>query len=127
MARRGLFIWILSALASSLFSQGSTDSLIHIQGVEIISSRIFIKEEAGIKETHVDSSVIQAKRSVSLSDLLSENTSVFIKNHGRGALATASFRGTAASHTQVSWNGISINSPMAGMVDFSLIPVYLID
>ena len=127
MARRGLLIWILSALASSLFSQGSTDSLIHIQGVEIISSRIFIKEEAGIKETHVDSSVIQAKRSVSLSDLLSENTSVFIKNHGRGALATASFRGTAASHTQVSWNGININSPMAGMVDFSLIPVYLID
>jgi outer membrane cobalamin receptor len=64
---------------------------------------------------------------MSLSDLLSENTSVFIKNHGRGALATASFRGTAASHTQVSWNGININSPMAGMVDFSLIPVYLID
>ncbi|MCF8365754.1 MAG: TonB-dependent receptor, partial [Bacteroidales bacterium] len=37
------------------------------------------------------------------------------------------FRGTAESHTQVSWNGININSPMAGMVDFSLIPVYIID
>ncbi len=42
-------------------------------------------------------------------------------------MATASFRGTAPSHTQVSWNGISISSPMLGMVDFSLIPVYIID
>ena len=114
-------------MGSALFAQGITDSLIHIEGVEIISSRVFIKESAGIRETHVDSSVIQNKMSVSLSDLLSESTSVFIKNHGRGALATASFRGTAASHTQVSWNGININSPLAGMVDFSMIPVYIGD
>ena len=111
----------------ALFAQGIADSLIHIEGVEIVSSRVFMKESAGIRETHVDTSVIQNKMSVSLSDLLSENTSVFIKNHGRGALATASFRGTAASHTQVSWNGININSPLAGMVDFSMIPVYIID
>ena len=114
-------------MGSALFAQGISDSLIHIEGVEIVSSRVFIKESAGIRETHVDTSVIQNKMSVSLSDLLSENTSVFIKNHGRGALATASFRGTAASHTQVSWNGININSPLAGMVDFSMIPVYIID
>ena len=114
-------------MGSALLAQGISDSLIHIEGVEIVSSRIFIKEQAGIRQTYVDTSVIQNKMSVSLSDLLSENTSVFIKNHGRGALATASFRGTAASHTQVSWNGININSPMAGMVDFSMIPVYIID
>lgn len=39
-------------------------------------------------------------------------------------MATASFRGTAPSHTKVSWNGLELNSPMLGMVDFSLIPVY---
>lgn len=127
MAQRSFFIWIICCMGSALFAQGITDSPIHIEGVEIISSRVFIKESAGIRETHVDSSVIQNKMSQSLSDLLSENTSVFIKNHGRGALASASFRGTAASHTQVSWNGININSPLAGMVDFSMIPVYIID
>ena len=127
MVQRSFFIWIICCLGSALFAQGITDSLIHIEGVEIVSSRVFMKESAGIRETHVDTSVIQNKMSVSLSDLLSENTSVFIKNHGRGALATASFRGTAASHTQVSWNGININSPLAGMVDFSMIPVYIID
>ena len=80
-----------------------------------------------MKETKVDSFVLMEKINRSLSELLSENTPVFIKSHGRGALATASFRGTAASHVQVEWNGININSPMTGMVDFSLIPVYVID
>ena len=62
-----------------------------------------------------------------LSELISQNTTIFIKDYGRGAMATASFRGTAPSHTQVSWNGINLNSPMLGMVDFSTIPVYFTD
>ncbi|MDF1573844.1 MAG: TonB-dependent receptor plug domain-containing protein [Bacteroidales bacterium] len=121
-------IFLLLGFSSfTAMGQGITDTVFHIHGVSITAEQIFIKEQAGMKQTEVDSSVIQDKLSLSLSELLSENTSVFIKNHGRGALATASLRGTSASHTQVSWNGININSPMAGMVDFSLIPVYIID
>lgn len=108
-------------------SQGIRDSLFHIHEVRVTATPIFQKESAGMKETHVDSLVLTDKQNLSLSDLLSQNTSIFIKDHGRGALATASFRGTAASHTQVNWNGINLSSPMTGMVDFSLIPVYLID
>jgi iron complex outermembrane receptor protein len=119
-----LLAWVM---AFPLFSQGIRDSVFRIEGVSVTAERFFVKEQAGMKQTHVDSTVMMNKAALSLSDLLSENTSIFIKNHGRGALATASFRGTAASHTRVNWNGISINSPMAGMVDFSLIPVYLID
>jgi len=123
-----IYILILVSLAfSSLYAQGIQDSLFRIRGVEIVPERIFLKEEAGMKQTVVDSLVLRKKVNLSLSDVLSENTSVFIKNNGRGALATASFRGTAASHTRVTWNGIDISSPMAGMVDFSLIPVYIID
>lgn len=109
------------------FSQGISDSVFTIQEVDVTSDRIFKKEEAGIKETRVDSVVLIGKINGNLSDILTENTTVYIKNYGRGALATASFRGTAPTHTQVSWNGININSPMLGMVDFSLIPVYIID
>jgi hypothetical protein len=127
MLKRGYILFILSLPISGLRGQGITDSVFHIEGVSIMAGQLFLKEEAGMKQTHVDSTVLQNKNSLSLSDLLSENTTVFIRNSGRGALATASFRGTSSSHTQVNWNGISINSPMAGMVDFSLIPVYLID
>lgn len=112
---------------ATLQAQGMVDSVFHILGVEVRAERIFQKETAGMKESQIDTTILHQKGTRSLSDLLSENTPVFIKNHGRGALASASFRGTAASHTQVNWNGIPINTPMAGMVDFSLIPVYIID
>ncbi len=108
-------------------SQGMRDSVFQIQEVAVTSGQIFKKEDAGQKVTEVDTTVLQEKMSQSLSALLSENTPVFIKTEGRGALASASFRGTAASHTRVSWNGININSPMTGMVDFSMIPVYIVD
>lgn len=114
-------------MAAPLFSQGIKDSLFTIEGVEVKGQRPLIKEEAGAKYTVLDSTILEDKANHSLSELLSENTSVFVKSNGRGAMATASFRGTAPSHTQVSWNGISISSPMLGMVDFSLIPVYIID
>ena len=58
-----------------------------------------------------------------LADLLAAETSVFIKSYGQGSLATSSFRGGSAAHTAVLWNGIPINSPTTGQVDFSLIPV----
>jgi outer membrane cobalamin receptor len=109
-----------------IFSQSLSDT-IHLKEINIKGGKFFTKEEAGMKTAKVDSMVMIDKINVSLSDILSQNTTVFIKEIGRGALATASFRGTAPSHTQVYWNGITINSPMLGMTDFSLIPAFIID
>ena len=123
-----LFIIVLFMVSGRLvFAQGIQDSVFQIRTVEITAGRLFQKEQAGMKESYVDSLVLRNKINLSLSDVLAENTTVYIKSYGRGALATASFRGTAPTHTQVSWNGLNINSPMLGMVDFSLIPVYVID
>jgi iron complex outermembrane receptor protein len=108
-------------------AQELKDSVIQISEVKITADPIFKKETAGMKAHKVDTLILDQKLNHSLSDLLSENTPVFIKSYGRGALATASFRGTAASHTLVDWNGLNMNSPMLGMADFSLIPVFLID
>jgi len=109
------------------FSQVFSDSIYNIEQIEVTAKQVFKKEEAGMKETKVDSMVLTEKANLSLSDVLGENTPVFIKSEGRGAMATASFRGTAPSHTKVNWNGMNINSPMTGMVDFSMIPVYIVD
>lgn len=114
-------------MASAVQAQSLHDTIIELREVQVRADRFFQKETAGMKQTRVDTLVLRQKLHLSLSELLSENTPVYIKSHGRGALATASFRGTAPSHTQVNWNGININSPMLGMVDFSLIPVYIID
>ena len=84
-------------------------------------------EEAGMMVTHIDTMAMQQMKTQTISELLSSYSPVFIKSYGRGSAATASFRGTAPSHTQVYWNGIKLNSLMSGIVDFSLFPVYFID
>ena len=84
-------------------------------------------KDIGEQKTVLDTIALRESITNSLADVLSQNTSIFIKSYGRATLATASFRGTAPSHTQVTWNGMKLNSPMLGMVDFSLIPSYFID
>lgn len=83
--------------------------------------------EIGQQKTRLDSAAMHLTVSQSMADILTYNSSIFVKQYGRGSLATVSFRGTAASHTQVTWNGMKINSPMLGMTDFSLIPSYFTD
>ena len=96
-----------------------------LQPVQVVGKKI----PGNFNETRseIDSISIAKSGTVRLSELLSQNTPIFIKEYGRGAMATASFRGTAPSHTKVTWNGLELNSPMLGMVDFSLIPVYFTD
>lgn len=93
--------------------------------VDITAQRKF--QDIGVAKTKIDTVILRESVVNSIADILSQNTSIFIKNYGRGTLATASFRGTAPSHTQVLWNGMKINSPMLGQVDFSLIPSYFVD
>lgn len=124
---RGRLIIFLLLAGTLSYAQGIQDSVFSIKEVQVSTDFNFEKEEAGMKETRIDSLVLQNQVNANLSELLGENTSIIIKDYGRGALSTASFRGTAPSHTQVSWNGMNINSPMLGMVDFSLIPVFIID
>jgi outer membrane receptor protein involved in Fe transport len=117
-----LFVVLLLPLA--LQAQMLPDT-VAIPQVEV-HSKIHVAG-AGVERRPVDSLVMMREAETSLSDLLAAHTSVFVKSEGRGALATVSFRGTDASHTQVYWNGMSIQSPMLGQVDFSQIPVFLMD
>lgn len=81
----------------------------------------------GSRISSISSQILEGNQTQSLSELLSNHTSVYIKSLGQGALATSSFRGTSSNHTQVNWNGIRINPPMAGNFDFSQIPVFFAD
>ena len=84
-------------------------------------------KEIGVQKTQLDTLVLHENIALSMADVLTFNTAIFIKQYGRATLSTVAFRGTAASHTQVMWNGMRINSPMLGMTDFSMIPSYFID
>ena len=124
---RNVILLVLSALCTATAAaQGdATARSIDIEQVEIAASRPM--KQIGVQRTLIDSTVLRENITSSLADALTTGTTIFIKSYGRATLATASFRGTAPSHTQVTWNGMKINSPMLGQVDFSLIPAYFID
>lgn len=84
-------------------------------------------KEIGVQKTTFDSLELKENIALSMADVLTFNSPVFVKSYGRATLSTVAFRGTSPSHTQVTWNGMRINNPMLGMTDFSTIPSYFID
>jgi iron complex outermembrane receptor protein len=120
-------ILFLLLVLNHLYSQDffPPDSVNILKEVPIHAKRKL--DLTGSKVIKLDSLVIEQKSKENLSELLSENSTVFIKSHGKGSLATASFRGTNASHTKVSWNNVNLNSPAMGTVDLSQIPLIITD
>ena len=119
---------ILLLLISPIFAMSQDDDIkwyLNLPEIPIYAERPI--KEIGIQQTKFDSIVLNENIALSVADILTFNSSIFVKNYGRATLSTVSFRGTSASHTQVSWNGMKINSPMLGMTDFSMIPSYFID
>ena len=98
---------------------------IHIREVSVYGQRPM--KEIGAQQTKFDTIALKENIALSMADVLTFNSAIFVKNYGRATLSTVSFRGTSPSHTQVSWNGMKINNPMLGMTDFSMIPSYFID
>jgi len=116
--------WVIIILftffnCTQAFCIGDTTLLKEIQITEFLRNKLFFKSMQKI-----DSSILVSYQNRSLTDLLNEQTLVTIKNYGAGGIATISLRGTNASHTKLIWNGISLNSPMLGLFDYSTFPVF---
>ncbi|MBU0487323.1 MAG: TonB-dependent receptor plug domain-containing protein [Bacteroidetes bacterium] len=82
--------------------------------------------EAGINYS-LDSALMAAHDGGNLTELLAAGLPVHIRQYGPGSLASVSYRGNSASHTQLEWNGVLLNSPMNGQSDLSTFPVFLTD
>ncbi|MBQ5882151.1 MAG: TonB-dependent receptor [Bacteroidales bacterium] len=126
--KRGLSIILLFLLPLVMVAQqeeGMSKKIYHINEAQVYADRPM--KEIGVQKTSFDSIKLKENIALSIADVLTFNSSIFVKNYGRATLSTVAFRGTSASHTQVSWNGMKINNPMLGMTDFSMIPSYFID
>ncbi len=116
---------LLFLVGQAATAQNSIDSLIQIDEVAVVGRRPM--KQIGVQRTEFDSVALKEHIALSMADVLTYNSSVFVKSYGRATLSTVAFRGTSPSHTQVLWNGMKLNSPMLGMTDFSMIPSYFID
>ena len=80
-------------------------------------------KEIGIQKTQLDTTILHENIALSMADIPDFQHVDFRQTvRPRHPLSTVAFRGTSPSHTQVTWNGMRINSPMLGMTDFSMIP-----
>lgn len=117
---------LLLLLPLSLSGQSEPVDTIVIKEVMISAGR----DPSGISRLSlnlIDSSLKKDFSLNSVAELLSDNNLMHIQSYGSGGIASPSFRGTGASHTTVTWNGISINNPMPGQSDLSLLPSGLAD
>lgn len=108
-------------------SAQTADSLLSVEVQEIVVRGARSLRDIGVQKSIISDAELKESLSASMAEVLAQNSSVFIKTSGRATLSTASIRGTAPSHTSVTWNGVELASPMLGMVDFSMIPSYFVD
>ena len=99
--------------------------VVHLDNVQVVAQRRL--KDVGVEMTKLDTLVLHENISLSMADILSKHSTAFVKSYGRATESLVEFRGTSPSHTQVTWNGMRINSPMLGTLDFSTIPAYFID
>jgi vitamin B12 transporter len=118
--------FILLLLFSIFITAGAqTDTTITLHEIQIASSKInFI---SGLYKTQTDSSLKTIYAQHSLSDLLNDNSAIFLKNYGSGGLSTISLRGGNAYQTALLWNGFNIASPLNGQADLSLQNIFFFD
>lgn len=57
----------------------------------------------------------------SLNTLLKQKATIFVKEYGKGQLASISVRGFGASQTALNWNGVKLNSPMNAQGDLNIL------
>ncbi len=116
---------ILTLLLMMLSCAMMAQDTIVLQTVEVDAEAIRRNAAESAMERKMDTAILKRLNTITMSQLLIQHSPVFIKTYGPGGVATASFRGTTASHTLVLWNGFQINAPTLGQVDFSTIPVYM--
>ncbi len=119
-------IFLLFLLLFSIPALAQRDSSVWLRAVDI-QSRRFDFSDASMSVQTLDTSALSKLNATTLADRLNRESAIFVKSYGSGSLSTISIRGTGAAHSAVLWNGISLNSPMLGLYDFTLLPMFLLD
>ena len=125
-----MFLYLFSVSNFTPIYAQHRDSLIlntlNLKEITILDSKEKIIQSSK-KKVVMDSTTTQMHSMSTLAELLSNESCVHIKSYGNNNIATTSVRGGNANHTAVLWNGLSIQNPMLGQSDISLIQTHLFD
>ncbi|WP_426474729.1 TonB-dependent receptor plug domain-containing protein [Chryseobacterium balustinum] len=113
--------------ALTLLSVSSCLTIYYSQEKNIDTVFVFDSQMKKVKLFHSLTTLSPAdiqKNSSNLSEVLRFQSPVYIKENGRGAVSSPSFRGTTAQQTAFVWNGININSQFLGQGDVNNIALF---
>ena len=102
------------------------DTLVQLPAVEVSATSLRNEQPGSFGEKWSEGSM-SAQNAISVAEFLQNQTGIYLKSYGGGSLATVSIRGASASQTAVLWNGFQVQSPMLGLLDWSLLPVLFSD
>lgn len=119
-AKNGLFFYLCLLAPSLLFAQTIDSTRQHTLPPFTLSSLRF--DRTGYAAWKPDSLPITGV--ISLSDRLLWQNALDVRANAPGTLATLSVRGAGPNRTPVFWNGLNLQSPMNGVVDAALLPLW---
>ncbi|MPS65541.1 MAG: TonB-dependent receptor [Chryseobacterium sp.] len=105
-------VLLFASYGCFLFAQEKTIDTVYVFDSQMNKVKLFHKVNT-IKAEDIE------KNSTNLSETLRFQSPVYIKENGRGAVSSPSFRGTTAQQTAFVWNGININSMFLGQGDIN--------
>ncbi len=111
-------------LSQLMLAQG--DSIYIVSETNVVAPREEVFN-AGTYTWKADSTLLAQYQSNTLGDLLGQQSGMFVRSFTPGTLATSIMRGSYGVHTNVVWNGFSLQSPMNQVIDLNLIPAFFID
>ena len=124
--RRFVFLGWMILAALTAFSQQTLTVSDSVMLEEVVSYGSLRKYQSGAKIENISGLQFSNAGDDNLEQLLSKTLPIAFKTDA-GGLSAIRIRGTAASHTSVSFGGLDINSLTLGQSNFSNIPVYLFD
>jgi len=113
---------LLSLLSLHSAAQDSfTDDTVNISAVTVTARASARLEPYTVMRIEPD--IVSRNEGTDLATLLQRSSLLGVKRYGNHGLASVSIRGMSGSHTLVTWNGMTLNTPANGYSDFTLIPV----
>ncbi len=117
---------VYSAAVLALGANAQVDSAFVLPSTQVVAAAARARP-VGVHTERLDSAQLAWHASESAAEVLFRRSGFYLKSYGLGSLATTSVRGGNASHTGVVWNGLPLQSPMLGQLDFALLPAFLAD
>jgi vitamin B12 transporter len=126
--QRFFLLITFSIFSLTSFSQSLTDTLKEIKVREKRKKEISNDERIntfspGQKVTSIDSIILEQYEYQNVANLVSQQTTAFVRSYGVNSMATLNLRGSSAAQSQVYWNGVPIQNAASGIADVSILPV----